>query len=572
MSNQWKYLFGLLLLLLLACNRAGEHEALFRQVESVMNKRPDSAMVLLQRVEEPERLDSADWARWALLTIQACDKAFIRHTTDSVINRVADYYQRFGDNHQKALAYYYVGRVNSDLGQLKRATDAYLRASDYSAKTDDHDLTFRILTQAGTIFAKQKSLFEAFELYQKALEIAQEANDSVNMAFGNAYLGRIYSSHEDWPQANAHYQRAIEIAKRAEDVFALKLATQELAAIYRRQNRLEEAYKMLEGLMSQTQEKGLLGNRSLYLVIGNTYQKMGQLDSANYYIRYAIGSYDIHVRRSAYQALYHLYKQMDQHEKANKFNELFIACQDSIKSLGTMELSMIKDGYNKRIQEKATWSKIFYFVGSTVIVLLLLGGLFYWHLRREWREELDRKKEEMEMLELSEREIARQLELEQQTHRAVREEAGRNLEMVLALKNQLNDFCAQRQVLEQEIEALNKKLGEAGIFSALRQIEQQSLLERMVVALLAEMKEEPRSLLKDELKDLDLFISQKYEKERRAHPGMTITDWRYWLLTRMEFSNQDIATLMNVRIDSVYKQKQRVKEHLNQKNKPTSKS
>jgi len=194
MSNQWKYLLGLLLLFLLACNRAGEHEALFRQVESVVSDHPDSAMVLLQRVEEPERLDSADWARWALLTTQARDKAFIRHTTDSVINRVADYYQRFGDNHQKALAYYYVGRVNSDLGQLERATDAYLRASDYSAKKDDHDLTFRILTQVGTIFAKQKSLFEAFELYQKALEIAQEANDSVNMAFGNAYLGRIYSS------------------------------------------------------------------------------------------------------------------------------------------------------------------------------------------------------------------------------------------------------------------------------------------------------------------------------------------------------------------------------------------
>ena len=570
--NPWKYLFGLLLLLLLACSRAGEHEALFRQVENLVDDYPDSAMVLLQRIEEPERLDSADWARWALLTTQARDKAFINHTTDSVINRVADYYQRFGDNHQKALAYYYVGRVNSDLGQLERATDAYLRASDYSAKTDDHDLTFRILTQAGTIFAKQKSLFEAFELYQKALSIAQEANDSVNMAYGNAYLGRIFSSHEDWPQANAHYQKAIEIAKNVADEYVLKLATQELAAIYGRQNRLDEAYKMLKGLMSQTQEKGLLSNRSLYLVIGNTYQRMGQLDSADYYIRYAVGSYDIHVRRSAYQALYNLYKQMNQHEKATNFNELFIACQDSIESMGTMELSMIKEGYSKKIREKTTWNKIFCFVGSTVIVLLLLGGLFYWHSRRRWREELERKKEEMEMLEQIEREIVRQLELEQQTHRAVREEADRNLELVLAQENQLKDLHAQKHVLEQEIETLNKKLGEAGIFSALRQIEQQSLFERNMVAFLAEMKVKPRSLLKDEIKDLDLFIGQKYAKERKAHPGMTVTDWRYWLLTRMEFSNENMAILMNVRIDSVYKQKQRVKEHLNQKNKSTSKS
>ena len=105
--NQWKYIVGILFLFFLSCSRTGEHEALFRQVESIVSDHPDSAMVLLQRIEEPERLDSADWARWALLTTQACDKAFIRHTTDSVINRVADYYQRFGDNHQKALAYYY---------------------------------------------------------------------------------------------------------------------------------------------------------------------------------------------------------------------------------------------------------------------------------------------------------------------------------------------------------------------------------------------------------------------------------------------------------------------------------
>ena len=170
------------------------------------------------------------------------------------------------------------------------------------------------------------------------------------------------------------------------------------------------------------------------------------------------------------------------------------------------------------------------------------------------------------------REIVRQLELEQQTHRAVREEADRNLELVLAQENQLKDLHAQKHVLEQEIETLNKKLGEAGIFSALRQIEQQSLFERNMVAFLAEMKVKPRSLLKDEIKDLDLFIGQKYAKERKAHPGMTVTDWRYWLLTRMEFSNENMAILMNVRIDSVYKQKQRVKEHLNQKNKSTSKS
>ena len=254
-------------LFLLACSRAGEHEALFRQVESVVSDHPDSAMVLLQRIEEPERLDSADWARWALLTTQARDKAFIRHTTDSVINRVADYYQRFGDNHQKALAYYYVGRVNSDLGQLKRATDAYLRASDYSAKTDDHDLTFRILAQMGTRFAHQGLTHEAERAYRKALEIATQANDSVNMAFGSAYLARICGLREDWAQAENYYLESIAIAEKIGHSDVLELGIQELASVYSRRNRLDKALALAKRLPAYRWMNSIKDNLSSYWLL-----------------------------------------------------------------------------------------------------------------------------------------------------------------------------------------------------------------------------------------------------------------------------------------------------------------
>ena len=317
--NQWKYLFGLLFLFLLACSRAGEHEALFRQVESVVNDHPDSAMVLLQRIEEPERLDSADWARWALLTTQARDKAFINHTTDSVINRVANYYQRFGDNHQKALAYYYVGRVNSDLGQLERATDAFFRASDYSAKTDDHDLTFRILTQMGARFAYQGLTHEAEMAYRKAFEIATQANDSVNMAFGFAYLARVCSSRKDWAQAENYYLESIAIAEKIGHSHAFKLGILELASVYSRRNRLDKALVWARRLAEFEGQDGLPDRLSAYLVIGNIYRKLGQVDSAYLYISHAIGSYNIYTRSSAYQALYFMYRDMGHHEEATKY-------------------------------------------------------------------------------------------------------------------------------------------------------------------------------------------------------------------------------------------------------------
>ena len=372
-------------LFLLACSRAGEHEALFRQVESVVNDHPDSAMVLLQRIEEPERLDSADWARWALLTTQARDKAFINHTTDSVINRVADYYQRFGDNHQKALAYYYVGRVNSDLGQLERATDAFFRASDYSAKTDDHDLTFRILIQMGTRFAYQDLTHEAERVYRKAFEIATQANDSANMAFGAAYLARVYSLRKDWPQTNAYYQQAIEIAERIGDYHALKLGIQELASVYAVQDRLEEALIWAKHLVEFEGREGLPNTRSGDFVLGNIYQRMGEVDSALFYLNRAIGSDVIYTRCSTYQALYFLFKKTNQLEEATKYNDLFQSCQDSIKEMGSAsDLYQVKEAH-ETVKRQAVDMRRWLLAGAIVLALLFALGYFYYRYRTNRR-------------------------------------------------------------------------------------------------------------------------------------------------------------------------------------------
>ena len=91
-------------LFLFSCDKREKHDALFRQVERVVDVRPDSASLLLGRIVAPERLDSAEWARWALLKIRSRDKSsIIRFTSYSMIHRVVDYYDRYGDNLQRAL-------------------------------------------------------------------------------------------------------------------------------------------------------------------------------------------------------------------------------------------------------------------------------------------------------------------------------------------------------------------------------------------------------------------------------------------------------------------------------------
>ena len=565
MMNQWKYLFGLLFLFLLACSRAGEHEALFRQVESVVSDHPDSAMVLLQRIEEPERLDSADWARWALLTTQARDKAFIRHTTDSVINRVADYYQRFGDNHQKALAYYYVGRVNSDLGQLERATDAFFRASDYSAKTDDHDLTFQVLTQMGTCFAYQGLTHEAEKTYRKALGIATQANDSANMAFGAAYLARVYSLKENWPKTNAYYQQAIEIADRIGNLHALLLSVQELASVYTEQNRLEEALVWARRLVEFEGRTGLPNNRSGDLVLGDIYRRMGEMDSACFYLNRAIGSDMIYTRCSTYQALYFLFKKTNQLEEATKYNDLFQSCQDSIKEMGSAsDLYQVKEAHEtvkRQVVDMRRWLS----AGAVVLALLVALGYFYYRYRT------GRKRMERQILYLRQEEERLKDEL-----KGINQDQDfkrkRNQEIVDRLTH---DLAAVQKQLEQETAKWRTKYAKAQELAKsykkeLRQYADGPLAERRPFEeVLDQLRKEPRVLSEQERQELRLFMDAQNNsftvRLLEANPDLKAGDLLLCCLIRLGFSGKSLATLLAINLNSVTKQKQRLRGRLVQK-------
>ena len=555
-----------MLLFLLACSRAGEHEALFRQVENVVNDHPDSAMVLLQRIEEPERLDSADWARWALLTTQARDKAFIRHTTDSVINRVADYYQRFGDNHQKALAYYYVGRVNSDLGQLERATDAYLQASDYSAKTDDHDLTFRILTQMGTRFAHQGLTHEAERAYRKALEIATQVNDSGHMAYGAAYLARVCGLRADWAQAENYYLESIAIAEKIGHRRVLELGTQELASIYTDEGKLDEALTLAKRLPEYQSIDSIKRDKSGYLVIGDIYRKMGEVDSAYLYISHAVGSDNIYTRGSAYQALCFMYQDMGRHEEAIKYNDLYLSCRDSIKKMGSAsDLYQVKEAHEV-VNRQAVDMRRWLLAGTVVLALLVALGYSYYCYRT------NRRRLERQILYLRQMEERLKDELKEGINQDQDFRRKRNQEIIDRLTH---DLAAVQKQLEQETAKWRTKYAKAQELAKsykkeLRQYADGPLAERRPFEeVLDQLRKEPRVLSEQERQELRLFMDAQNNsftvRLLEANPDLKAGDLLLCCLIRLGFSGKNLATLLAINLNSVTKQKQRLRGRLVQK-------
>ena len=95
------------LLLLQACKHPNYPQTL-QQAESVMNTRPDSALHLLQGMTDSlTMLPEEAQMYYHLLTIQAKDKQYVTHTSDSLINRIVSFYENYGDKERLMLAYYY---------------------------------------------------------------------------------------------------------------------------------------------------------------------------------------------------------------------------------------------------------------------------------------------------------------------------------------------------------------------------------------------------------------------------------------------------------------------------------
>ena len=517
----------LMALMLMACGPKSNEE-LFQQAEAVVNDHPDSTLTLL-KIIRPHIRSEAEWYRGALLWTQALDKAFVPHTSDSLINRVVAYYDTHGDDHQKALAYYYKGRVNHDLGKLKVATDAYLAAYDYVKKINDPDLAFRIITQVGTLYAHQGLELQASDAYQKGFDIATMAKDSSNMAFSYAYLGRIEGVKKNWEQAAIFYRTGLRIAEQIKDYHAVELCIQELIGVYTSGDKVDEALSMVDSLKFYNRMSGVPSNGSVNLVLGDLYRSLNQVDSAYFYLYQAIEAESIYTRRSAYHALYYLSERLGELKDAIYFNERYKACQKEIEEMGpSPEIQAIKDSYDWKERE-TVWSNALGWAGCAgiVLVLILLALLGLYVKEREKGKALGQSLE-VERLKREEVEMEkRKMEAEKEKEKEKQKPDPDSLEENPFMR----DYWAKKTSPR---------------------------------AFLNELYEHPRYVREGELVVVAYVLRKVrpalFGKMRKENPALTDDDIVFCGLVGEGFTEKKLATIYAISPEGVSKRKQRLKE------------
>ena len=381
----------LVLLGLCACGH-GSYPSVLLRADSLASVAPDSARVLLARWADsaghaPERVRMYH----RLLTIKAADKAYVRHTSDTVIKDVVAYYEDGADPWLLPEAYYYAGRVYSDLGDAPQALDYFERAAEALPPKGREMLAGKIYSQMGTLFEHQQMYEEALEMFRRAYEYDVKAGDVRGQVFDLRDIGDAYQGLEETDSALVCIQKAYGLASAGGEAELVSLVQGQRLSLYLQLQEYDSAEVCLREAFKHVHKASRSG---LYFKAAELYNYTGRLDSAIYYWKQLLGCGTIYAKEMAHFALAQVAMRKKNIDKALEHFVQYQWCNDSIRRLTNTEtLRQMHSLYNYKLREKESQKLkaekqqrqfVFYAALGTCVLLLAVafGYVQYVHRKR----------------------------------------------------------------------------------------------------------------------------------------------------------------------------------------------
>lgn len=602
MKNALNILLLLFLVYLLACTNRQTAELLpeLTRAESLMYDHPDSALSLLENMNPPSPSNKLQNATWSLLLVQARDKNYIKHTSDSLINVAYDYFMKQEDPNRRALVLNYKGRVNEDLGEVEKATEFYLRAADEVKKTEDYRLGYLINSNLGMIYAYRDIYNESLLSMLKAHELAEQSQDSFYIAFSLIHLGRIYAMTEQWDKSIYSYEQAIVVAEQIKYKYdrSLGSALSELGEIYRSIGKPEVALMYLKRAESDKLENGRELSQT-YLVLGYIYRDLGKNDSAYYYLNKVLTTNNVYTKADAYHYLYLINKETHNYEKAIEYNNYYWQCRDSVDQINRSHvIDEIQAKYNYEMLknekivlelEKSQLFKSSLFILSLLLLTIII--LVYVYQRRLLTKErtiqknkdllrqYTRQLRENDLTIRKNQERIEDLSVEMSNHVDLEESVKEQSLEIESLHNQNKGLLGANKRLQENIDQFTqslqqkdseledyKKLTDENI--CLRDREKflcDQLIKR--TPLLKELRLSPKYIKTQGewegiIEAVDILYDNYTVRLREQFLSLTESDFQICCLIKLHLNNSTIATLTGISPASVTKRKQRMKERM----------
>lgn len=262
--------------------------------DTLVYHNPDSSIVLLNLLKDSiASQPQATQMYYRLLTIKARDKAYITHTSDSLIKQVLHYYEEEEDEKHLPEAYYYAGRVYSDLGDAPQALSFYQKTAELLKGSTDYRLQEVLYSQMGELFFFQDVYDEALKAYRKSYyynKIYVKDNEGAVITLCN--IGATFNFIGKMDSTMYYYQAAYNIAKEDGRKELIDRAQRSLVDLFTQLKQYDSAKAALQSLGTPKPHEQIAYNS----IVADLFLQSGNLDSATYYYYKSLEINDIYAQ------------------------------------------------------------------------------------------------------------------------------------------------------------------------------------------------------------------------------------------------------------------------------------
>ena len=392
-----RLLFPILLLMCIcACTNKPYPQSL-RVADSLIHNNPDSAVILLEELKRSMAFEpQATQMYYQLLTIKAKDKAYITHTSDSLIKTVVKYYEERKDRERLPETYYYAGRVYRDLGDAPQALEYLQKAIESTKDCTDYRLISRIYSQTGTLYLYQDTYDQALEVFRKAYQYCLSDKDSIGMVYSLRDIGRTFTTLNCADSALYYYKGALKYAEQIHNNHLVGVVQAELSGLYIQLEMYPEAFTAI-----QCSNKYIKGHNiaPFYAILADYYYYTNQLDSATFYYTQTASFDDLYQKQGSYKGLGNIARKKGQYKEAMEYFDKYLIYTDSIKDITNTEtIRKMQSLYNYQLKEKEN-SKLQrqaanYKLWNILLVFSLLSLVFLFIAYHQFR----KKKEQQQLV------------------------------------------------------------------------------------------------------------------------------------------------------------------------------
>jgi tetratricopeptide (TPR) repeat protein len=368
---------------------------LFCEVENLVEQQPDSALNLLDAIQNPYVLNKEGKARYYLLLVQAKDKVFEDISHDTLIFQSKNYYQKKKDMKYLALAEFYSGRVYQSQGESEKAMQAYLEAETTAAATNDDNLSGLITYYIGDIYYNQLSYDEAIDKFKQARQyFSRSAGNYKREIQTFNIIGNSYFIKEQRDSAFIYFNSALHAAEIHRDTIQQMTVRQNLGVAYRATGNFSLAKEYLLSALAFKSDEEL--EASIYLNLAQVYNELNLKDSVAYYTHTALLFFEKKNKASSLSNVYRLlasmaekhedYKQaLEYHRKYSKYLASIVS-ESRNHNIQEVEkkyhFELLQNEKNRLLIEKQ-WILI-----TLMILFFVTGMIFIYFSRRNMRQRI----------------------------------------------------------------------------------------------------------------------------------------------------------------------------------------